>query len=100
MFNGCKILSNFTCLNMKFHNCHHTIADLQKQGKPGQLTQNSDVTDFKNGSDHGRNDSKTTEIRASPASFFAPKDKMEPMEMYEELPSETEMGVSAYEIDR
>merc|ERR1719483_1408056 len=25
---------------------------------------------------------------------------MEPMEMYEELPSETEMGVSAYEIDR
>ena len=85
---------------MKFHNCHHTIADLQKQGKPGQLTQNNDVTDFKNGSDHGRNDSKTTEIRASPASFFAPKDKMEPMEMYEELPSETEMGVSAYEIDR
>merc|ERR1712156_489035 len=77
-----------------------TAADLQKQGKSGQLTQNIDVTDFKNGSDHGRNDSKTTEIRASPASYFAPKDKMEPMEMYEELPSETEMGVSAYEIDR
>merc|ERR1712066_1211048 len=87
-----------------------TSADLQRQGKPtaaaGQMTpQNggqADVTDFKNGSDHhsSRHDAaNTNEVRASPA-FFAPKDKMEPMEMYEELPSEVEMGVSAYEIDK
>jgi len=87
-----------------------TSVDSHRQGKAGQMTYSGgggtqfDVPDFKNADggtrmDQVHNNANINEVRASP-SFFIPKDKMEPMEMYEELPSEVEMGVSAYEIDR
>lgn len=63
------------------------MSDVQ-QGQTGHLTQKGqDAPDFE-------------KFESTYIPFFLPKNKMEPMELYEEMPSESEMGVSAYEIDK
>lgn len=67
------------------------MSDVQQGQTTGQLTHkrtSSDVPD------------QSGNFEATFIPYFIPRDKMEPMELYEEMPSEQEMGVSGYEIDR
>eukprot|EP00093_Oithona_nana_P002070 02070.XXX_29100_32832_1 [CDS] Oithona nana genome sequencing. len=67
------------------------MSDVQQGQTTGQLTPkraSSDVPD------------QSKKFDATFIPYFIPRDKMEPMELYEEMPSEQEMGVSGFEIDR
>merc|ERR1711981_2294 len=68
--------------------------DQHEQQSQGQQRKQyvDDVPDF------SRNNTELFDAQVM-QDFDKPK-QMEPMELYEELPSEMEMGVSAYEIDR
>merc|ERR1711981_907003 len=68
--------------------------DQHEQQSQGQQRKQyvDDVPDF------ARNNTELSDAQVM-QDFDKPK-QMEPMELYEELPSEVEMGVSAYEIDR
>ena len=75
----------------------NSAENVQRTGKSGQMTtghSSKDVPDLRLLQDRSKNG---TPIETP---YFLSKDKMEPMELYEELPSEMEVGVSAYEIDR